>query len=92
MADESQNSGAEPTSGAQASYTKEERTFLHDVSNQLVVAQGMANFVFGKLKKEKEEGSKELERMGKAVRAVESIIELVKARREKLKRDAGEIS
>lgn len=68
----------------------DERVFLHDISNHLVVAQGMAGYVHGKLKKEKEEDSKELIRMGKTVKAIESMVEMVRNRREKLRSEAGE--
>lgn len=63
---------------------KEERKFLHDVSNQLLVAQGMGAFVDGVISGQFEEDSKEAQRSKKALKAVDKIIELVKERRDKL--------
>ncbi len=74
---------------ADEQYIKEERTFLHDVSNHLVVAQGMANYTLGKIKAEKPEDAKEVVRLTKAVKAIEEIINLVKARREKIKSEGA---
>ena len=37
-----------------------ERVFLHDLSNQLVVAQGMGGYVLGRLKKKDDVDPKEL--------------------------------
>ena len=42
-----------------------ERVFLHDLSNQLVVAQGMGGYVLGRLKKKDDVDPKELTRMEK---------------------------
>lgn len=66
---------------------EEEREFLHDVSNYLVVAQGMTGYVFGKLSEEKPEDSKEVVRLKKAVNAIDSLVTIVKARREKIKQE-----
>lgn len=63
----------------------EERSFLHDISNLLVVAQGMSNYVFGKLKEEKPEDSKEVIRLGKSLKAINDMVDLVKQRREAVK-------
>jgi hypothetical protein len=66
----------------------DERTFLHDVSNHLVVAQGMANYTLTKIKAEKPEDAKEVVRLGKAVKAIDDMVALVKARREKIRTDS----
>ncbi|MBT3583865.1 MAG: hypothetical protein HN509_03080, partial [Halobacteriovoraceae bacterium] len=58
-----------------------ERKFLHDLSNQLVVAQGMGNFVNKFLQDNNSMDEKVVERMGKAQKAVDCIITLVKERR-----------
>ncbi|MFZ8932802.1 MAG: hypothetical protein ACO20H_00425 [Bacteriovoracaceae bacterium] len=63
----------------------EERVFLHDVSNHLVVAQGMANYTLTKIQAEKPEDAKEVVRLQKAVKAIDEMVTLVKARREKIK-------
>ena len=62
-----------------------ERTFLHDVSNQLVIAQGMGSFVLKHIKEKSADDAKELIRMQKTMKAIDKIIEQVKARRENIK-------
>ncbi len=70
-------------------YIVKERTFLHDISNQLVIAQGMGSFVLGTVKKRTEEAndleSKELIRMEKTIKAINKMIDMVKERREVVK-------
>lgn len=63
---------------------EEERKFLHDISNQLLVAHGMGNFVAKAVKGAFPEDSKECQRSDKAMAAIDKIIELVKDRREHL--------
>jgi hypothetical protein len=63
---------------------KEERTFLHDISNQLVVAQGMGAFVDGQLAKAGID-DKVQERMKKVLNSVAKMVDMVKERRETLK-------
>ena len=59
-----------------------ERPFLHDVSNQLVIAQGMANFVYTHMKRTIEDKeSKLLIRMEKSIKAINTLIGLTKERR-----------
>ena len=59
-----------------------ERPFLHDISNQLVIAQGMGNFVYTHMKRTIEDKeSKLLIRMEKTMRAVNTLIALTKERR-----------
>ena len=62
-----------------------ERVFLHDLSNQLVVAQGMGGYVLGRLKKKEDIDPKELTRMEKTVKAIDRMIVMVKDRREALR-------
>ncbi|MCF8058217.1 MAG: hypothetical protein K9K67_02905 [Bacteriovoracaceae bacterium] len=59
----------------------EERKFLHDISNQLVVAQGMSSFLQKALDSNDTVGAKEKERMEKISNSVKKIVDLVKARR-----------
>lgn len=59
-----------------------ERPFLHDVSNQLVIAQGMGNFVYTHLKRTiDDKESKLIVRMEKTIRAINTLIALTKERR-----------
>lgn len=66
-------------------YIKEERVFLHDLSNQLVIAQGMGAFVQKLLAIEKAADSKEVLKMGKTMKAIDSMIEMIQNRREAIK-------
>ncbi len=59
----------------------EERKFLHDVSNQLVIAQGMGSFLKKALDKNENVGEKEKERILKLEKAVKELVTLVKDRR-----------
>jgi hypothetical protein len=61
--------------------TLEERNFLHDLSNQLVIAQGMTSIVLKTLKKDEGIDPKVLDRLEKAVGAVNKQVEMVKDRR-----------
>lgn len=60
----------------------QERKFLHDLSNHIVVAGGMLNFAQRVLKDNPSIGEKELERLEKAHVAIDKMTELLKARRE----------
>lgn len=68
-----------------------ERVFLHDLSNQLVVAQGMGGYVLGRLKKKEDVDPKELTRMEKTVKAIDRMIVMVKDRREALRAEREKI-
>lgn len=61
-----------------------ERKFLHDVSNYLVVAQGMSSFLQKALTQNDGVGQKEKERLEKVVASVKKISEAVKERRDYL--------
>lgn len=63
---------------------EEERVFLHDISNQLLVAHGMGTYVNKAMKGSFAEDSKEFQRSEKTMIAINKIIELVKARRDVL--------
>jgi len=61
-----------------------ERKFLHDISNHLVVAQGMGNIALKNLKQAEENVSvdqKAIDRLEKSVKAIDKMIVLVKERR-----------
>ncbi len=60
----------------------EERKFLHDISNQLLVAHGMGTYVNKVLKEAYAEDSKEFQRSEKTMIAINKIIEMVKERRD----------
>lgn len=59
----------------------EERKFLHDVSNHIVVAHGMASFVLRSIKNNPAVDAKEVERLEKSVEAINKMTELLKNRR-----------
>lgn len=58
-----------------------ERRFLHDISNHIVVAHGMTNFVHRALKDNPNVGAKELERLVKSLDALSRMTESLKERR-----------
>lgn len=60
---------------------EEERKFLHDISNQLVVAQGMGAMVLKKLSTVEGLDEKVVQRQEKVVNAVNQMIEMLKERR-----------
>lgn len=66
-------------------YIMEERTFLHDISNQLVIVQGMGDFILSALEKTMDAESKEVVRMQKVMKATRKIGEMVINRREYVK-------
>lgn len=61
----------------------DERKFLHDLSNQLVVAQGMGNIALKKIKNEDENKVEQnvIDKLEKSIKAVDKMIVLVKERR-----------
>ncbi len=61
-----------------------EKKVLHDISNQLVVVQGMSGFVLKAIKKGQAVGEKEQERMEKVLTAVKNIADMVQSRRDYL--------
>lgn len=69
----------------------EERKFLHELSNQLVVAQGMGSFVSRALVVGETVTEKEIERMQKTIGALERMIHMVRDRREALHNISVEI-
>jgi hypothetical protein len=60
---------------------KGERKFLHDIANDIVVAQGMANFVLKKMKDNKPMEAKDLERLEKSLEAIAKMTQKIKDRR-----------
>lgn len=59
----------------------EERKFLHDISNHIVVAHGMANFVLKSIKVNANVEAKEVERLEKSIEAINKMTELLQNRR-----------
>lgn len=59
----------------------EERKFLHDLSNHIVVSQGMVNIVLKSLKDVPGLDIKTIERQQKALDAMNAQISLIKERR-----------
>jgi hypothetical protein len=64
--------------------TAEERKFLHDISNHLVVAHGMATFAMKAIRDNPSVGEKEIERLEKSIIAINKITELLRERRSTL--------
>lgn len=58
-----------------------ERKFLHDISNHILVAHGMANLVLKAAKNSNTLEAKELERLEKTVEAINKMTALLKERR-----------
>lgn len=61
--------------------TAEERKFLHDISNHIVVAHGMATFALRAIKDNPNVGEKEVERLEKSIDAINKMTELLRERR-----------
>jgi hypothetical protein len=61
-----------------------ERKFLHDLANHIVVAHGMATFVLRTIKANPSVEPKEIERLEKSIDAINKITELLKNRRANL--------
>ena len=61
--------------------TAEERKFLHDISNHIVVAHGMATFALRAIKENPSVGEKEVERLEKSIDAINKMTELLRERR-----------
>lgn len=62
----------------------EERKFLHDLSNHIVVAHGMASFVLRVIKDNPGIEAKEIERLEKSIAAINKMTELLQERRSTL--------
>ncbi len=61
-----------------------ERKFLHDISNKLVVAEGMGSFLSKALESNSSISDKEKQRMQKILTSVRAMAEMVKSRRDTL--------
>ena len=70
----------------------EERKFLHDISNHIVVAHGMATFVLRSIKSNPNVDAKEVERLEKSIEAINKMTDLLKDRRSVLINKADLIS
>jgi hypothetical protein len=64
-----------------AELAKGERVFLHDMANHIVVAHGMANFVHRSLKDNKAVAEKDIDRLERAIEAINKMTALLKERR-----------
>lgn len=62
-------------------HVKDERKFLHDMSNQLLIAQGMGGFVLKMMKNRIDADEKEVERLEKSVRATNKMVDMIRDRR-----------
>ncbi len=61
--------------------TAHERKFLHDISNHIVVAHGMATITLKAIRDNPSVGEKEVERLEKTINAINKMTELLKDRR-----------
>ncbi len=61
--------------------TAEERKFLHDISNHIVVAHGMTTFVLRTLRDNPNVEAREIERLEKALTAINKMTESIQERR-----------
>lgn len=59
----------------------EERKFLHDISNHIVVAHGMATFALRGIKDNPNVDAKEIERLEKSIEAINKMTEALRERR-----------
>lgn len=67
--------------------TADERKFLHDISNHIVVAHGMATFTLKAIKDNPNVGEREVERLEKSINAINKMTELLRERRSVLHTD-----
>ena len=58
-----------------------ERETLHDISNQLVIVQGMSGLVLKAIKRKQVMGNQELDRMEKVLVAAKNIAKMIQNRR-----------
>jgi len=58
-----------------------ERKFLHELSNKLIIIQGMSSTVLKRLKAGDSVGQKELDKIEKVLKAGEAMVELLQNRR-----------
>lgn len=58
-----------------------ERKFLHDIANHIVVAHGMSSFVHKTLKENKPIEAKDVDRLERAIEAINKMTALLKERR-----------
>lgn len=58
-----------------------ERKFLHDIANHIVVAHGMSSFVHKALKENKPIEAKDVDRLERAIEAINKMTALLKERR-----------
>jgi Ribonuclease G/E len=58
-----------------------ERKFLHDIANHIVVAHGMSTFVLRAMREKRPLEEKDLDRLERAVEAINKMTALLKERR-----------
>lgn len=84
MSNEDENSSPitpNPTdlpTGPLGDVVKASRSFLHDISNQLLIAHGMESFVINNLKKRGDIDEKILSKMEKSLKAMDKIMDMMK--------------
>jgi len=58
-----------------------ERKFLHDIANHIVVAHGMSNFALRAMKENRPLEAKDIDRLERAIEAINKMTALLKERR-----------
>ncbi len=61
------------------------RAFLHDVSNQLLVAHGMGNIVLNDINKNHQDKGIKVEKLEKSIKAMDKIMKMIEEYRSYLK-------
>lgn len=61
--------------------TVTERKFLHDLANHIVVAHGMSSFVHKAVKENKTLDAKDIDRLERAIEAINKMTALLRERR-----------
>lgn len=62
-------------------HVQEERKFLHDISNHLLIAQGMGSFAAKQLRNIPDLDEAILNKMEKSLKAMDRMVDAMKARR-----------
>ncbi len=62
-------------------FDEEEREILHDISNQLVIVQGMSGLVLKAMVRGQSMGDQEREKMEKVLAAAKNIAKIIQGRR-----------
>lgn len=64
---------------------KDDRTFLHDLANKILVLSGTAELLKSKFEKDKIDKEEVLTKLERVLRTSDAMVEMIKTRREELK-------